>query len=379
MSTARDSGRTLLLMNGGTGNSQVETAVRRARQAAARDLISVLLEGECIDRAIVATDDRGWEAMLHGLPVQVDLDRPGEPFHFGERLAELIRRYQVEQALYAGCGAAPLMTQAAWLEALDSLGAGSQAAATNNLHSSDWIAFRPVPALLPLIESQNRDNGLAWSLATEARLPIHALPFSAASRFDLDTPADLLIARVHPGVGTHLRAALIGLDWPGDALDAVIQVMTREGGHLTVVGRSCAAAWGALEQVTRCWVRLFVEERGMIASGRLAGGQVRSLLSDYLERTGHGGFFAALASLSQAVLMDSRVILAARGLWPSAADRFNADLLRWQEVEDPFLRAFSRAASEADVPIVMGGQSVVSGGMAALLDIIEFRSEESGR
>ena len=369
--------RTLLLMDGGTGSSQVETVVRRARQAAARDLIGVLLEGQCIDRAIVATDDQGWEAAFPAPAVQIDLDRPEEPFHFGQRLAELIRRYQVEEALYAGCGAAPLMTQAGWREALDSLGAGGQAAVTNNLHSSDWIAFRPEPGLLPLIQGQQRDNGLAWALATEAKLSVRALPFSAASRFDLDTPADLLIARVHPRVGTHLRAALSGLDWPGDNLDAVVQVMTSEGGHLAVVGRSCAAAWGALEQRTRCWVRLFVEERGMIASGRLAERQVRSLLSDYLERTGPSGFFAALASLSQAVLMDSRVILAARGLWPSAADRFNADLFRWQEVEEPFLRAFARAASEADVPIVMGGQSVVSGGMAALLDAIDSQNQES--
>jgi len=102
---------------------------------------------------------------------------------------------------------------------------------------------------------------------------------------------------------------------------------------------------------------------------------VRSLLADFLERVGGEGFFAALSTLADAALLDSRVILAARGLWPSAVDRFHADLFRWEEVGDPFLREFSRAAGEAGIPILMGGQSVVSGGLMALLEVLEMRGE----
>jgi len=126
--------------------------------------------------------------------------------------------------------------------------------------------------------------------------------------------------------------------------------------------------WAALEQATRCWVRVFAEERGMRASGRQARGEVCSLLADYLETVGVERFFDELAELAQGVLLDSRVILAARRLWPATADRFNSDLLRWAQVEEPFLRRFTQAAAEARVPVVLGGQSLVAGGLMALVE-----------
>ena len=84
-------------------------------------------------------------------------------------------------------------------------------------------------------------------------------------------------------------------------------------------------------------------------------------------------FFNRLSTLADAVLFDNRVILAARGLWPAAQDRFNADLLRWGEVHEPFLRAFSQAAAAAEIPILMGGQSVVAGGLMALVEVLQER------
>jgi len=361
------------MLVGGGGDSPVEATIRRARQAAARDTVEALLASGCVHQAVVATDDPAWAQTLNDLPVHIDLDPPGTAFHFGARLADLIQRYEVDQALYAGGGAAPLMDATAWQEALAGQTGGDRWAVTNNLHSADWVAFRPARELVPLVRRQERDNGLAWALAHEGRVPTSSLPPSAASRFDLDTPADLLVARAHPGIGGRLRTTLDGLDWPADPVEGILQVMSTDGGHLAVVGRSCSAAWSALERETQCWVRLFVEERGMVASGRLQRGEVRSLLAEFLQEVGVGRFFATLSALADGVLLDSRVILGARGLWPPNADRFNADLFRWREVEEPFLRTFSQAALEAGVPILMGGQSVVSGGLMALLEVLAGR------
>jgi hypothetical protein len=364
----------LLLVGGGAGDSPVESAVRAARRAAGRDLLEMLLGTGRVGPVVVATDDPAWAASLRDLPVTLDLDPPGTPFHFGSRVAALIDRYQLQRVLYAGGGSAPLMRREEWLEVLARVLAGGRVVVTNNVHSSDWLAFSPAGAVQRLIARQGRDNGLAWLLAQEAGFQVHALSPTASSRFDLDTPADLLIARAHPGVGSHLRAALQTLDWPSSGVEGVLDVMGSEGGHLMVIGRSSASAWAALERQTQCWVRVLVEERGMIASGRLARGQVRSLVNAYLEQVGVEGFFSQLASLAQAVLLDSRVIMGARGLWPSPADRFNADLLRWQEVSEPFTRAFSRAASEAGISVLLGGQSVVAGGLMALLEVLAARS-----
>jgi hypothetical protein len=95
---------------------------------------------------------------------------------------------------------------------------------------------------------------------------------------------------------------------------------------------------------------------------------VRSLLNEYLDLVGVEAFFQRLGALADAVLLDSRVILASRGLWPSDADRFHADLLLDAEINDPFLRALTGAARSAPVPVVMGGHSLVAGGLAALLE-----------
>ena len=114
----------------------------------------------------------------------------------------------------------------------------------------------------------------------------------------------------------------------------------------------------------------------MRASGRQGRGEVRSLLADYVALAGVEGLFDELAQLADGVLLDSRVILAARDSWPSTADRFNSDLHRWDLVKDPFLRDFTRAAAGAQVPVVLGGHSVVAGGLMALVESYETARQE---
>ncbi len=366
---------TLLLLVGGWGKSAVEGALDGAHRAAARDLLDILLNAETIGRAIVATDDPAWHDTLDGLPIVVDTDSPGEPFHFGRRLAGLIEKYNAQRVLYSGGGSAPLLSAERWTETLSRLGEAERIIVTNNVHSCDWVGFAPAADVIPLIARQTSDNAIAWVLAKEAGLPVESLPPSAATRFDLDAPVDLLIAQRHPATGPNLRRFLDGLDWDAPQLDGVLAEMTREGGSLVIAGRVSEAAWTALKRATQCWVRVFAEERGMRASGRQAQGEVRSLLADYLEMVGVTGFFDKLAKLANGVLLDSRVILAAQGLWPSKADRFNSDLLRWDRVKDPFLQRFTQGAAEAPVPVVLGGHSVVAGGLMALVESLGTNHE----
>ena len=359
---------TLLLLVGGWGDSEVEEALAEAHRATARDLLNTLLGTEAIDRAVVATDDATWCDALAGLPVEVDVDPPGEAFHFGRRLAGLVEQSGAQRVLYAGGASAPLLNAEHWSEILARLGEAERLAITNNVHSSDWAGFTPAAEAASLVARQTNDNEIAWALANEAGWPVEGLPPSAATRFDLDTPIDLLIAQRHPGIGPHLRRYLDGLGWEAPQLDGVLAEMAREGGSLMIAGRVSEEAWAALERATRCWVRVFAEERGMRASGRQAQGEVRSLLANHLQQIGVEGFFDELAELANGALLDSRVILAARGLWPSRCDRFNSDLHRWEEVKEPFLRRFTRAAAQARIPVVLGGHSIVAGGLMALIE-----------
>ena len=366
---------TLLLTVGGWGRSEVEQSLGGAHQAAARDLVETLLTTGQVGRAVVATDDPAWGGTLADLPVEVDIDPAGKPFHFGWRLARLIERYGARCVLYSGGASAPLMSAGRWSEVLSRLAQAERLVVTNNLHSCDWVGFVPASDVVPLIAREASDNALAWAMKYDAGLPVVHLPASAATRFDLDTPADLLIAGRHPGVGPCLRRYLDGLAWDSRQLDRVLAAMASKGGSLAVVGRVSSSAWAALERATRCWVRVFAEERGMRASGRQERGDVRSLLADYLKLVGFERFFEELAELVDGVLFDNRVILAAEKLWPSAADRFNSDLYRWDRVEEPFLRRFTRAAAEARLPMALGGHSVVAGGLMALVEVLDLKRE----
>jgi hypothetical protein len=368
---------TLLLLVGGWGKTSLDRAMREAHQAAALDLLDTLWATEMIDKAVVATDDPAWRDALNEIPVVVDMDPTGTPFHFGRRLAGLIAKHRPRRVLYSGGASAPLLSRGRWIEILTGIGASEQIAVTNNLHSCDWVGFAPTDEALSLIAGQENDNSIAWILANEAATSVQSLPPSAATRFDLDTPVDLLIARRHPGIGPHLRRFLSELDWQYPQLDGVLAEMTREGGSLIIAGRVSEAAWRLLRQTTRCWVRVFAEERGMRASGRQERGEVRSLLADYLELVGPDGFFDEMAQLASGVLLDSRMVFSARGLNPSRTDRFNSDLYRWKDIKDPFVRDLTRAAAEAQVPVVLGGHSVVAGGLMALIESMQTSREET--
>ncbi len=123
-----------------------------------------------------------------------------------------------------------------------------------------------------------------------------------------------------------------------------------------------------LETDLACRKRVFSEERGMRASGREARGEVRSLLGFYLASVGPWRFFESLGELGQAAFVDSRVLFSHLGLRPTAADRFHSDLLEVEAIVDPLIREFTAAARAAPIPVLLGGHSLVTGGLWTLID-----------
>lgn len=358
----------VLMVGGGGRGTSVERTLRQARQAAARDLIEQRMGIPQLVPAIVVSDDQGWLETLEGLNLQLEFVSPDQPFHFGRTLTGMIKRYGLHSCFYMGAGSAPMLSGATLAQVVEMVLSESPVLVTNNLHSSDWAAFAPADAIMDKAHWLERDNALAWVWQEKTGHPVRVLPRTAATQMDIDTPFDLLALARHPAVHPHLRGFLDLMDWPATHLDAALDVLRHEASHVIVAGRVSSWTWRILEQRTRVWVRVFSEERGMRASGRQARGEVRSLLSDYLDLVGVEQFFHRLGEMADAILLDSRVILASRGLWPCDADRFHSDLLMDDQVGEPFLRALTAAARSAPVPVVMGGHSLVSGGLDVLLD-----------
>jgi hypothetical protein len=376
----------LLIMTGAGEGTEPERMVSLAKQAITLDLVERALTVPSLRPIVVATNSTHLAQRLAGFPVQVDLDDPEQPFHFGRRLAELIDHYGMESCFYIGGGAGPLLPASEMAATAEKLlapdGTRGQAAGrlliTNNFYSSDWVAFAPTSVLggHPLPDN---DNELAWLLGEHRGLPIRELPRSAATQLDVDTPTDLFTLAAHPGAGPHTRAYLEGLGLDTTALDAALPFLLDRDATILVAGRVSSATWSYLERETACSTRVLSEERGMRASGRQARGEVRSLLGTYLDAVGLERFFEALATMSQAVFLDNRVLLAHRRSWPPAADRFYSDLRQPGRIADPFLRALTEAAMAAPVPVIMGGHSLVSGGMYALVEAAWARGHDVPR
>lgn len=368
----------LLIMTGVSEGSAPEQMVNGARQATTLDLVERALAVPCLGPIVVATNSAALARRLADTPVQVDLDPPGEAFHFGRRLAELITRYDMDRCCYIGGGAGPLLPAAALAGIAEEMLAADRLLITNNFYSSDLVAFEPTSILEghPLLDN---DNQLAWLLGEDLGLPIRELPRTAATQFDVDTPADLLTLAAHPQAGPHTRAYLDSLSLDTSHLDAALPFLLDRDATILVAGRVSSATWRYLERETACSTRVLSEERGMRASGRQARGEVRSLLGYYLEAVGLARFFEALATMGQAVFLDNRVIFAHRGLWPSAADRFYSDLRQPAQIADSFVRALTEAAMAAPVPVIMGGHSLVAGGLYALIEAAWARGHDVPR
>jgi len=350
----------LVVFLGGLGDSPVEEMVAGARVAASLDTIEAALQSGGFSGALLVTDGR---FPLRPLPGGVTVDADGGTYHFGRRLADAVRRHGLGRVVYLGGGSLPLLggeELAAVAEALSEDGI----LVTNNHYSSDMVGF--AAGALDRIEPPESDNRLARALSEEAGLSVRALERTVASQFDIDAPTDLAVLALTGEGGPRLRAYLGSLELDTERYRRVLPLFCDRSSEITVAGRVGSHAWQYLERETACRVRLFAEERGMEADGRAAAGEARSLVGFFLEQAGPQRFFRALAELGDAAIIDSRVILAHFRTEASRSDRFLSDLGRWPEVSDPFLRDFTQAALEAPIPVLLGGHSLVSGGLMAL-------------
>jgi len=334
--------------------------VTAARRAAALDSIEAALSSDAFGATILATDDASGPAY----PPRLELDIDDGPFHFGRRLTGIIRRRRLASVVYLGGGSMPLLggdglSQIAWA-------IGGATALTNNRFSSDLAAFPVTAQVLAAIEGVDRDNALARALSEKAGLALDELPRTLETQMDIDSPSDLAVLKLTQQGGPRLREYLSALDVDLYRYRTALSLFTDRTAQILVAGRVGSHSWQYLERETACRVRLFAEERGLESDGRALTGTARSLLGFFIEAAGIERFFETVAQLGDAAFIDTRVLLAHMRIDATREDRFLSDLGQWPDIRDPFLREFTRAAVEAAIPVLLGGHSLMSGGLMAL-------------
>jgi len=308
-------------------------------------------------------------------------------FHWGRWFTAAARRAleeapgPVDAIGYAGGSAMSLMSDDG-LDALLSPVAGEVVA--NNRFSADaFVVAGDLEAALRSLEACDTDNSAPRRL-NEAGFGWRDLGSTTWARFDVDTTLDLALLRLAtrlPGarrldgsVQGYLEMARL----PGDRalevphLARIGEVIRDRSAELVVAGRVPGATLGELETETACRVRSFVEERGM-RSARGSGSAPRSLLHAFLERTSPAELIAELSRLGDAVVLDTRVLMAAHAgsadatAWPAEEERFASDFGDASRVATPWLRELTTAASGAAVPFVFGGHALLSDGLRLIV------------
>ena len=351
---------TLILLHGNAGEGAAERLVARAQLASAARAARAARAGG-FARVVLATDDQTATPPKDGA-YEVDLDAPGVAFSLRERLCELVEHSHSGDIAVMGAGALPLLEAEDFAGVIEGLDRGRSVVVTNNRYSSDITAWTP-PVAIERVGAFDRDNALARRLRDDAGCEVVTLPRSLRTVFDLDTPADLAVLALSEATPAPLP--------PPETLPlapyrGVMPLLCDPDAEIVLAGRVGSATWQHLERETACRVRLYSEERGLASAP--PSHVPRSLLGRLLDEVGPQRFAAELASLGDAVVLDTRVLLAHAGSAATREDRFQSDLLSPDRICDPWLRDLTAALAAASVPVLLGGHSLVSGGLMALAD-----------
>lgn len=359
-------GISVLVFEGTAAASPVEEMINSVRRALLHDNLEKLSRIDAVEQVLLITNNPALGEMAGSTGAKMILNRqhPGD-FHFGAELKKLILEHCLEKVFYLSGAGCPLVTVAELEDICGRLANRSKFLYANNIQSADMAAFT-VPKNFSEAPLEAMDNSLAMTLRDSCGLELELMPRSLGLLFDLDTPADLLVLGAGPFAGPRARALIDTLALDYSRLERAKAVLSESYRDLALIGRVGAPVIERLNAILKLRLRVFSEERGMKALGRMERGEVHSLLGFLIEEAGLEHFFACLAQVAHCAFMDSRVLFAHLRYDFTDRERFLSDLGLFEQIEHPWLKEFTRMAVQCPIPVILGGHSLVSGSLWAL-------------
>ncbi len=343
-----------LIFHAPLGESRGEQLVEAGRWASTLGLARRLRAAGLPVRVVTPDADRARE---QGDGITFLRPSPAEPFHFGRELQRAAAELDVDGLLYFGSGAGGLLTQEDLHPLLEFARGETPRALFNNFYSCDFCSLSSAKKILR-IELPAIDNPLGFVLA-DAAVPCYSLPRTAATQFDIDTPTDLVLLARYGAGSPELLAFCTKMDSSHPTLDRALAVLTDRSAVTCVVGRLSPITWSSFESQVACRTSALVEGRGMRAGASSHVPWLRQTLAS----EGAHVFFRRLAQACDAAWIDSRPLLGTRDSMPPASVRFSSDLFHLDGITDPAWREFTAVALDSRIPVVLGGHSLVSGGL----------------
>jgi hypothetical protein len=328
------------------------------------------------------------------------VEGPPDGRSFGERLAAELRGRRRRfghgghpgGVVVLGSGSIPLARPTDLRFFVDVAAGSPGRAVANNRFSADIVAISR-PADLAQLPPLPADNALPRWLEEKAGVAVSDVRARWRLGIDIDSPLDALLLdgasaaddtedAATPAASLRTKMARVGdVKAPllGARLAQLSEVMPNKRAELLVAGRVSASTLRWLENGVACRVRALVEERGLRAASCLAQSGVttgdrppHSILGELLDRDGPESLGRIVERLADAAVIDTRVLLAHRlgadeAAWPDPEERFASDLLLPPMISDPWLCTLTVAAStRRSVPIILGGHTLVNGGLRLL-------------
>lgn len=345
-----------------------EEFVSAGRRAFTRDLVTSLQQAG-LANIFLLTGEEEFGSSMSGEGVQWIRPKDEGAFHFGRELQAVVREQGISGVLYFGGGSGGLLTRNQVSKLISFAKVKRPAALFNNFYSCDFAAISGAKGL-ENVELPSIDNQLGFTLSA-AGFPCFSVPRVAASQFDIDTPTDLLVlaAAEQGGMATQAFCRQQGLYHP-HILELVDRLVDREA-HIYLIGRVNPANWAWFEREVACRTSGLIEGRGLRAYPNRSG----TIIAKTIAQAGIETFFRWLTGVADGALIDTRPILARDGNLPPASDRFASDLLLPEMISDPLWAEFTRVARAAEIPVIIGGHSLVSGGLYLLTELCWRRKE----
>lgn len=382
---------TYLLLHGSFDyKTDIEDFFVKALGCIVKDNIKKISKSKHADEVFAASNSKDFLKTINGgVNIKTEYLNTKKVFSFGKTVKNLINKYSWEKLFYIGAGAGPLLTTAEITNIASKIKSKENIIIANNFYSSDFFAFSPANAWnkvgarhgVPLPET---DNPFAYKLKEAGNLQGVKVKPSCGTFLDIDSPVDLAVLSMHPGCGKNTREFL-SQKWgqsrfiDKSTLTPFLNVTAKIKKALPyfydpflevfIFGRVGSIVPNYIMTKAKCRFRLISEECGMKAWGRQEKGLVYSFLGELIEKEGIKKFFKNLSKNSKAAFIDTRVLFAHKKLNVSRADRFYSDLGVYEKVKTPFVKEFTYEAANADIPVILGGHSLISGGLYTLLSL----------
>ncbi len=351
-----------VILHAPLGVSPGERLVEAGREAFTQDLVTTLRQAG-VARIVVVTSDEEFAEQLESTGASIASSISEEPFHFGKTIQRIVSSEGLDGLVYFGSGSGGLLTVTQVRRLIQFSSRKEHGALFNNFYSCDFAAIAGAKDLLA-VKLPPIDNPFGLVLS-DLEFPCYELPRDARTQFDIDTPTELLLLAAADRGGEVTRAFIEEQQLTSSVISQLRKRLVDRKAHIYLIGRLNPTTWSHFEGEVACRTSALVEGRGM----RAYPDRQESMLGRFLEEVGARRFFTWLGQRADGAIIDSRPLLSKDGQLPPASDRFTSDLLRPDRIQDPSWTEFTAETVAAEIPILLGGHSLVSGGLYLLAEI----------